>query len=529
VVATLVAILSISGLAGWTGQKEERYGGTLIIAKSFEPTSMDSLRTSYGSSVHTLITEPPIMRDPEGKFHKAGYIEWYKVSEDKLSWTFKIKEGIEFQDGVPLNAEAFKWFFDTRRKPEYDELVYAKAIEDIKVIDEYTVAFHLGYPDPVLEFAFSCPALFGGLVTPRAVERYGEDYGHKMAYGVGLFVMTKWTKGDEMVLTKNEKYSWGPEFVENKGPAYLDKVVLKFMPEASARLFAFKTGEVDAIYEVPYSKADAVKAVEHSKILTVPSSAIRFVAMNLTREPFTDIRVRQALTYGVNREELIKGIFFDYAKPAYTLNYGSYMDRPTTKGVPHYDKAKAEQLLTQAGWVDIDEDGIREKDGKELEFELWTRTITDFRRLAVALAGQWSKIGVKAKVVAFDTPTLYAKINEGVQDATIWEHLWAMPDNPQWMFDPSGQPFPNQTHFDSPQIREMVKRRLAAKTWDEAVDIWEEMNNYMVDQYAVIPLVHPGYIMAVKDYIKDIKLRRGYWAYMPYFHDIYLTEQAPRK
>jgi len=527
-VLLLMAIASFGSLCA-QGEQDTRYGGTLIIAKVFEPVTMDSLRTNYGSAIHTLITEPPLMRGPKGKYYLAGYIESCEVSEDGLTWTFKIKKGIKFQDGVPLDAEAFKWYFDMRRKPEYDILKYARRIKDIEVVDPYTVAFHLSQPDPVLRFAFTCPGLFGGLTTPHAVERYGEDYGHAMAYGVGPFVMTEWVKGDHMTFVRYEDYNWGPPFAENKGPAYLDKIIFKFMPEASSRLFALETGEVDAVYDVPYSKVDEIKRIPHVNVLTVPSNALRFIAMNITRPPFDDIRVRKALTLAINREELVKGIFFGHAEPAYTLNYATSQDRPTTKRVPGYDKKKAEELLDEAGWIDSNGDGIRDKDGKDLEFKLWTRTQTDFRRLALAVAAQWSEIGVQANVVVFDTPTLYAKINEGTQDATVWEHLWGMPDNPEWMFLPDGIPYPNQTHFQSAEYTKLFEKRQNAKTWAEAVDTWEEMNNYMVDQYVVIPLVHPAYIMAIKDYVKGVQLREGYWTYMPYFYDVYLTEESPRK
>lgn len=504
-------------------RNDKKYGGTLVLAKSFEPLSLSPLESNYGDMIHTLLSEPPLMRDPWGNYVKAGWLESYDVSPDRKTWTFYLKEGVTFGDGEPLNAEALKWNFLERKKRGWRGRHFRFIPEEnIKVLDEYTLQIEGTRPNPNLLFMLSTPALYGGIQTPQSFERYGEDYGLKMAYGNGPFKLEEWVKGDHMTFVRNEDYNWAPGFANNPGPPYLKRIKFVFTPEASTRVAMLRTGEVDGIVETPFERIEEIKGMEGVKVISAAAPAAYFTALNVTKPPLNEVEVRKALAYAINRTAIAEQIFYGYATPAYSLYLSAKDELTTTKHLYEYNVSKAAELLEEAGWVDQDGDGIRERDGKDLSFSLWTSNKTEFRRTGEVLQAFWREIGADVKLQRMDEATMRDRVANNEHQATVWQHLWRGLDETKWETHPENKWYPNQSGFEPPQ--ELIEAQETASTWEEWVKANDVLSNYVYERAPIIRLVRPKFIMAVGENFKNVRVREGYWAGFPYFYNVYDAE-----
>jgi len=156
------------------------------------------------------------MFGPNGEFGPGGWIESVENSPDGLVWTFRIKPGVTFHDGSPLDAEAFAWLLRERiMDPAIysDPLMYVPDVDHIVVVNKQTLEVRqVGQSWPELPFNMSTPSWVGAMTAPRSVERYGETYGYEMAYGDGPFELEQWVKGDHITFARNEDYWWTPSW-----------------------------------------------------------------------------------------------------------------------------------------------------------------------------------------------------------------------------------------------------------------------------------------------------------------------------
>jgi len=520
------------------GRDPLKFGGTLTLARGWEPLTMDSLLTTYGEQSHMYISEPPFMTEPNGEFGPAGWIESIDHSPDELVWTFHIEPGVTFQDGTPLDANAFAWLLRKRITDDSvysDPLTYIPDVDHIVVVDKYTLQIQqVGQAWPELPLNMATPSWVGAMRTPDAVARYGETYGYKMAYGNGPFELEEWVKGDHLTLARNNDYWWTPSWAAkyagltegeeyHPGPPYLDKLVLEYVPEAATRVAMLKTREVDGIVEVPNSMVEEIKRIPHVKLMGSPSYSIRYIAYNTTKPPLNDEIVRKALNYGVNREAIVNAIYFGYATPAYSPYCGTALEDPNTEHLYKYDPDKAKALLAQDGWKDTNEDGILDKDDQPLHFELWSSNLPNYRKMAVMAQAMWKELGVDVTLRQFDEATLRAKIGAGEHEATVFRHDWVTKnDMYNWWFNPDYKWDPQQTGFDTPELRALIDKTFKAETLDEVNQTNDDLVNYYYEHAAICALVHPENLFAIYDDIVDVVPRSaGWWGWMPYLYDTY--------
>ncbi|MFB6290369.1 MAG: ABC transporter substrate-binding protein, partial [Candidatus Bipolaricaulia bacterium] len=263
--------------------RSPKYGGTLTLVTVDEPTTMDTLQVTTGMYDHMYISEPPVMVTPEGNYERAGWLKSFSMSPDEKTWTFQIKKGVKFHDGTKLDAEAFAWILKKRKKDKdiYSTPLWTVPAENITVLDEYTLQLKQTNPNPNLYASFSSPVWLGGMRTPKAVEKYGKDYGSAEAYGNGPFKFVEWVKGDYMKLTRNEDYDWAPTFINHQGPPYLKNVVIKYVSEKTTQIQMLKAGKADALLDVPPMYADQLKKNEDINVSTIPTTNLYTVEYNV--------------------------------------------------------------------------------------------------------------------------------------------------------------------------------------------------------------------------------------------------------
>ena len=509
----------------YPGRDDKKYGGTMIIGTTDEPQTMDTLRTSHGAFPHMYISEPPIGFTPLGGLQvKMGWIESYEWAPDEKKIVFHLRPGVAFHDGVVLDAEAFATILRNRKTdPLMCETAYVNIpLENIQVLDEYTVSLEMTKWTPGFMDRLCSESWNGGMGTPNAPERYGEEYGSTIAYGNGPFLMGEWVMGDHITFVRNEDYAWAPGFAANPGPVYMEKVIIKFIPEDISQVMMLEAGEIDVLRKVPESHAERVLQLNGLNFTQRSRSELYYIEFNTKKEPLSDLKVRQALNYALDREAIVSSIFYDLAEPAYNFYCDTTLEHPGAVRMYAYDLDKARALLEEAGWVDTDGDGIREKDGKKLEFELATRLAENVKKLGIIAQAQWREIGVNAIVSHSDYNALRSQINEGNHEAVVWLHAWPhLAGMVDWWFDPNKWPYPFMPGLETPEIFEIYDAVKAATANQEFAKQCGRLVDYVTEMAIGAPIVHTMTLMAFSDDFVNIVPRTHANRIMPYMYDVY--------
>jgi peptide/nickel transport system substrate-binding protein len=381
-------------------------GGTLRIANPTDIIKLDPIyiQDAPSSRVAGLIYDNLVEHNYDGTLRPALAKSW-EVSDDATSYTFYLHEGVGFHDGTLFNAQAVKSHFDRLTDPEWaspQREMYAELIEKIEVLGQYTIRFDLTRPD--VTFIESYLITNASMIaSPAAVEMYGEDIALNPV-GTGEFIFKEYREAEFVELVKNEDY-WG-------GEPKLDGVIFKPIPELATRLVELETGGVDLIYRVPLEELERLEREEEIVVQKDPYASIRGLWFQQGHfSPFADVRVRRALAHGLNIEEIYEAFLKGVAvlgNSVVPVKSWAYHDA----GRYEYDPEKAKTLLEEAGWVDTDGDGVREKEGQELRFTIMSpdgRYLMD-KEICEAAMHQWKGIGVAVDVDVLEWGTWVGRV-----------------------------------------------------------------------------------------------------------------------
>lgn len=280
-------------------------------------------------------------RDPKTETIIPWLATGYKVIDDR-TWELTLRRDVRFHDGERFTADSVKFTFDYMLDPKNKThyLPRFKEVQRVEVINDYTVRIHTSEPFPVLLSSLSLPGPF--MLAPVYVQKVGIDYASTHPVGTGPYRFKEWVRGERLVLTKSPNY-WA-------GPVKIDTVVFRVIPEFSARLAALLSGEIDLMKDVPPQAIDTVNRSGRATVRSTVSSRINYLALEtLHPGPMQNVKVRQAMTYAVNVDELIKTVLAGQATRI--CGYVSRFDSAYNGGLKctAYDAKKAAQLLQEAG------------------------------------------------------------------------------------------------------------------------------------------------------------------------------------
>jgi len=309
-----------------------------------QPEALDpiAMASAPASTVGEHIAQPLIYLDQEGALQPQLATSW-EASEDGKSWTLQLREGVQFHDGTPFNADAVKKNLDRFLDPEsaapYRFLI--SEITEVEAVDEFTVRLHMDEPfAPIIShlshsfIAMISPASFADL--PK-----GETVDHPV--GTGPFKMVRWDRGEQIVVERNDDYYGDlPQ---------LEKVTFKFVTEDSARVVMLETGEADAIMRVPPMDAQRLEGRDDIDVVYASSVRVIYIGYNAVMEPFDDPKIRRALNYAVDKQAIIDsilgGVGFPSTAPIVPAVFGH-----TEAGPYEYNPERARELLAEAGFPD---------------------------------------------------------------------------------------------------------------------------------------------------------------------------------
>lgn len=350
--SALAAVVLSLGLAGPAAADEGKpsRGGILVMSTDVEPASIDpGFGNAPGTDIRTyrLIYENLFVQGEDGKLVPQLATEW-ETSDDGLTMTFKIREGVEFHDGTPLNAEAVAYnlnrMINQDKKTRNGEFLLD--LEKAEALDEYTLKLTMKQPSAIVMSSLANES--GMIGSPAAMEQWGSDFG-RHPVGTGPFKFERWSGGDHLEFVKNENY-WGTD--ENGEPLpYLDGVEVRIIVDATSKIIAAEAETVDIVDTIQPRDYERIEKHPDLELVEAPETLFNQISFNLTQPPFKDnLKLRQAFTSAIDRESMLKviypgtGIVMQGRYPPYAQEFNADLKDY------QYDPKKAAQLYKESGY-----------------------------------------------------------------------------------------------------------------------------------------------------------------------------------
>ncbi|KAA9106377.1 ABC transporter substrate-binding protein [Microbacterium rhizomatis] len=345
-------------------------GGTVTWGVSVEPVCYNPQRSGQQNSYPIIrnFAESLVGKDTSGEYTPWLAKSW-TISDDETVYTFTLRDDVTFSDGTPLTASIVKENYD--RFVAADSTLNARtgfvAYASSEATDDTTLVVTLKQPDAA--FLDSVASIGAAILAPASLAASG-DLCQPTAdlVGTGPFTVADWKAGQEISFAKRADYDWAPGYAQHQGPAYLDTVTYRYLPEATVRSGALSAGQVDIIENVQVTDTSLFKDVDGFQYLTGPTTGTAFsLNINTRIAPANDVRVRQALRDGFDLDALIQGQYQGTVQRAYSSvgPDSPYFDKDLV-GTWGNDVDGANKLLDEAGWTGRDSDGYRTKDGERL-------------------------------------------------------------------------------------------------------------------------------------------------------------------
>ena len=495
VVAALAAVLLAAPAAAQTPRE------VLVVGMEAEPPGLDP---GQALGLHTLRVTAEIFETLVGTANDStdvvpGLAESWTTSNDGLVWTFKLRRGVRFHDGTPLDAAAVKFTFDRVIDPAHPHNKsgkwsfvsgYLATVKSVEVVDPQTVQLHLKYPTASLLALLALPNC--AIVSPTAFTKAPAEFDSKPV-GSGRYKLESWERGSRLALRRNDDY-WGA-----KGKP--QTLVYRGIPEANARVSELLTGGVDLILPIP---PDFVGRLEKTSGVTVHKATgltIWYLGFNVEKKPFTDRKVRQAFSHAVNREAITRDILKGTGIPAVgPLLPGTWAFEPNVRKYP-YDPAVAKKLLAEAGFPN------------GLEAELWVPESGSGMQAPVEMAtviqANLATAGVKAQLKTFEWGSYLGKVR--AEAPPLYALSWFLksedPDLSMYpLFFSKNQPLPNRANYNNPEVDQLLVQARQIADRGRRAELYRKAQRLIVEDAPMVFVDHEVQVVATRANVKGFKL-----------------------
>jgi peptide/nickel transport system substrate-binding protein len=450
-----------------------------------------------------------------------GLAESWTVSPDAKSFTFKLRQGVKFHDGTPLNADAvkknFDWIWDLKNQPGLSHDVLGP-YESAKVIDDRTVQVNFTAPDAA--FLPNLAQIWGVIQSPTAREKWGDQYQFHLT-GTGPFMLKEYVANDHVTMVRNPDYKWAPP-IFHQGPAFLDSIEFRIIPENATRVAALETGEIQLCQQVPSQDLDRLKANPKLQLLVAPAGGIPWnIIVNVTKAPLDDLKVRQSLWYATDQAKIVDTLFKGVRSPAFWPAEKTMLGYVAEKDVPQYNPDKAKALLEEAGWKP-GSDGIREKDGKKLHILKIIPADFGMDEYTTMLQQQYKAVGIDMEIQVRAISACLDAWNKGEHNLAPGLFWWPDPAFVRSFYHSSnvGRPS-NWSLTNDPEMDALILKGESALDQVERDKIYRQIYQKIVDEVRSIPLMHKQWVGAAVKNLGGMSFDvTGY----PNFNDAHFTK-----
>ena len=488
---------------------------TLTMAKALDSPHYDSQRTTWSptSDVTHMIQDTLVALDWDGKTPIPLLAKSWTVSPDGKLYTFKLRDDVQFCSGKKFTAADVVYSFNRQKDPATRAPYAWRAgkIKELRAPDPYTVEYEL--TEPYSDLLVQLTMFNNAIHNKDSVEALGKDYGLKGIDGTGPWCWVSWTPRTEVVLKRHDAYKWGPSMYKNPGPVKFERLVIKIIPEESARLAAMMSGRFDVTQHFPIqfiaqAKKSPMLNVEEAK----PNFQLNHYGFKITRPLVSDKRVREAMSIAINRVQIAQAVMLGQADPAYTYIHPDALDfAPATKGIVKEDVARANRLLDEAGWTKRDKDGIRMKDGVRLAPVVYIPQVSYFPRIAEAIQGYMRKIGIDWQITAIEPMVLGGRLSG--QDFDLWTvtapYLTAG-DLMNFYFDSVQMPVPNRMNWKDAKTDELIRQGRLALTEADRAKANQAVQELVMKEHLWIPVLNMKMYQTSNKRVKNLRAHMLY-------------------
>ena len=499
-----LALAACGGASSTTGTTSASSGSrkninqTLTMGIPSTPDTLDPGAT--GLALTLLITfamfDPLVwwLPDPSsagGSKFFPGLAESYTISPDATTYTFNLRKDVTFHDGTKFDASAVKATFDHVVDPATQSKSGLGALgpyKETRILDPYTAQIIFSAPNA--SFLHQQAAGNFGIASPTALAKYGATGFGNHPVGTGPFVFSSYVTGDRLTLTRNPDYKWGPEVLGTTGPAKLEELVFRIVTDSNGMYSALQSGQVQIAMNLPANLVAEAAKIPTLKQLTVQAIGTPIgMPINVTKSPTDDIRVRQAIEYAVDQEQLVKQILFGVDEAAHSVL------TPITPGYSNassnlysYDPAKAGALLDQAGWK-MGPGGVRTKNGQKLSLDIILFSGAGFELPTQFVVSELAKVGFTATTSVQPFAAAQASFNQGIHNLGAFGYYGTDPYLLNiWVNSDAIKSGFNWSHYANPAIDAEIAKANSTANANARNAVYENISVTLMEAAMYLPL-----------------------------------------
>ena len=470
---------------------------TLIVAVPEAPTYMDpQVQASIATfRVTTQIFDRLVMMDNEMNI-VPGLAESWDVVDDKTT-VFHLRQGVKFHNGEEMTSEDVKYSLERCIASDgvnYNYLI----IDSITCDDDYTVTIKTKEPFNALLPRLSLDA---ASIICKNADTSPEEF-NKHPVGTGPFKFVSWDLAGDVVLEANEDY-W-------QGAPKVKKLIFRTVPEAINRTIGLQTGEIGLAYDLQITDLEELKGNENVTTITAPSNTVWYLGMNCQKDKLNNTKVRQAIVYGINVQDVIDLVFSGVATPAHNTMVPESVEGYAPDTVTYdYNVEKAKQLLAEAGYPD------------GFDTTLWCADSQVMRDLSVVLQEQLRQIGINAEIKTMEQGQYYSETGKGTHDLFIMSKTSIDPDSMlramyhTEAFGLSG----NRSFWATPEVDSMLDEASTTIDKERELDLYKQVQTIVATEVPLVPIAVEHLTAGMQSNVKGFGLYPGksHYIYGTYF------------
>ncbi|MFC4711723.1 glutathione ABC transporter substrate-binding protein [Planococcus dechangensis] len=484
---------------GTATEGEATEGGDLILAVLSDASSLDPHGSNDvpSSVVQENIYETLVNRDENNEIVPGLAESWEQV--DETTWSFQLREGVTFHDGEEFNAEVVKANLDRIRDEAVasPRLFLFEMITEVNAVDEYQVEITTEYPFSPLLAHLSHNG--GGMISPASIEadyealEGGADPGSVISeepVGTGYFKFDSWNVGSEIKLVKNEEY-WDE-------PANVDSVTFRVVPDSQVRAADLETGNVHIIDPVQPNEVERINNSGAASVLQTPSSSLAYLGFNTEKEPFNDPLVRQAISYAIDRQAIISGIYDDFAIPANGPLAPGIFGYTEDIDAVEFDMDRARELIEEAGMTD------------GFTTSIWTNDNPQRQSIAVLVQEALAELNIDVSINVMEFGAYLDQTAAGEHDMFIlgWSNPTGDADYGMYaLFHSSQKGNPgNRSFYENEEVDTLLDEGRREADPELREEIYAEVAQLLTDDAPMAFLVHTEYLNGVSDNVSGFSI-----------------------
>ncbi len=475
ILGTIVLIAVVISSFSLMSFAEEK---VLTIGISKEPANLNPILIPgiYGESLAGNIFDTLVSFKESASEPAPALAERWEISEDGKTYTFFLRQGVQFHHGQEMKASDVKYTLEAIMNPDNasPSKEFFDPIEAIEIVDEYTITLLL--KDPYAPFLLALGNPTAGIVPEALVEEVGMDSFDRNPVGTGAFKFVEWLPDDRITLQKNENYFLGSPNV--------DKVVFRPIPKPEVMAAEVEAGGIDLAHQLLAQDVKRLADVESVEVKTIPGLSNSYLGFSFENAPFSDLRFRKAVYHAMQFEAAIKGIWAGVGERSYSWIPSGVFPDDNAYMMEHalaYDQEQAAALFDE-----LRAEGILEKG---FEFSIYTSQNPYRVKIATAIATELRKYDITAKVESLEWGSLFPLLKEGVG---MYIMGWgSVPDPDRWTYKifHSGSTM-NFSKYELPEIDKALELgRVLVGNEKRGEQYQKVMRKALAEDYIHIPLV----------------------------------------